>query len=159
MNKPTKLVISLVLPFLAGFIGSLATMPAIPTWYASLIKPSFSPPNWVFGPVWTTLYLLMGISFYRIWSLEAKPQDTQLKNRSLLLFIIHLFINAFWSIAFFGLQSPLLALIVIVTLLIIILIIKKMFYRLDPLAALLLLPYFLWVSFATLLNFSIWYLN
>jgi translocator protein len=154
MNRLIALLISLALPFAAGLIGSLATGPAIDTWYATLTKPSFSPPNWIFGPVWTILYLLMGIALYRIISKVGNWQHGAVK-----LFLIHLALNAFWSIAFFGLNNPLLGLLVIVVLLVIIAIIIKQFYKLDKLAAYLLIPYLAWVAFATMLNFAIWQLN
>jgi translocator protein len=150
------LAFSLALPLAAGLIGSVATTPAIGTWYAVLNKPVFNPPNWIFGPVWTALYLLMGISLYRIWALvparpEARPAVT--------LFVIHLAVNALWSIAFFGFKSPGLALLIIITLLGMITVIIKKFYRLDRAAAYLLFPYLAWVGFATLLNFAVWQLN
>ncbi|MBU4360264.1 tryptophan-rich sensory protein [Candidatus Parcubacteria bacterium] len=148
-----RLIISLALPQLAGFIGSLFTTPAIPIWYASLIKPSFSPPNWIFGPMWILLYILMGISIYLIWNNIEK-------NKNIFwLFWIHLFFNATWSIIFFGLQNPGLAFvnILIILLFIIILIIK--FYKINKYASYLLIPYLLWVSFASALNYFIWYLN
>jgi tryptophan-rich sensory protein len=153
MNRPTKLIIALALPLAAGFIGSLVTAPAIPSWYAGLIKPSFSPPNWLFAPVWTTLYILMGIALYRI------VVKTSWRHPAVKLFLIHLILNAFWSIAFFGLKSPLLGFLVILALLAMIAAIIWKLYRLDRSAAYLLMPYLAWVTFATLLNFSIWWLN
>lgn len=159
MNKASKIIIALFLPFLAGSIGSLATAPSIPTWYASLNKPSFSPPNWVFGPAWTTLYLLMGISFYRAWTAKPAPENSNAQKRTLALFLIHLALNALWSVAFFGWRSPALGLAVITALIITLLIIIKRFFSLDKPAAYLLIPYLAWISFAALLNFSIWYLN
>lgn len=149
MNRVYKLLIALALPLVAGLIGSLFTAPAIPTWYAGLVKPSFSPPNWLFAPAWTSLYLLMGIAFYRIWS----------RNGPTTLFIVHLVFNALWSILFFGLHSPLLGLIDILVLLVMILVLIRQFHKVDRTAAFLLVPYAAWVTFATLLNFSIWWLN
>lgn len=156
MNNPLKLFLSLLLPILAGFIGSLATTSAIPTWYALINKPFFSPPNWIFAPVWTTLYLLMGISFFLIWKLGT--QNLAVKQ-SLTLFLVHLILNALWSILFFGLHSPLLGLIDIIALIILLLIVIKKFYRFSRPAAYLLVPYLVWVAFATCLNAAIWYLN
>lgn len=144
-----KLLLSILLCLSAGFIGSLATFPAIPTWYASLVKPSFSPPNWIFGPVWTTLYILMGIAMYLVWK----------KRKSLTLFIIHLVFNAGWSIVFFGLHSILGGMIVIIILWGIIVALIRGFYRIDRIAAYLLIPYLAWVSFASVLNFSLLMLN
>jgi tryptophan-rich sensory protein len=151
-----KLVASIILCQLAGFIGSLATVPAIPTWYESLKRPSFNPPNWIFGPVWTGLYTLMGISLFIVWQKRA---DYPQVKPALGFFFIQLILNALWSVAFFGLRSPLLGLIDIVLLWIAILLTIKSFFKILKTAALLLLPYILWVSFAVLLNFSLWILN
>ena len=150
-----KLVISLSLPFLAGFIGSYFTAPAIPTWYAGLRKPFFNPPNWIFGPVWTLLYLLMGISFYLIY----KSKKTNYTNLSYCYFFGQLVLNSLWSIAFFGLRNIGLALIVIFLLSILIFITIMLFEKINKTASYLLMPYFLWVLFATILNFSIFILN
>lgn len=149
MSRYIKLMISLGLPLSAGFIGSLFTASAIPTWYVTVVKPSFSPPNWLFAPVWTTLFILMGIALYRIWT----------RNGSIKLFMAHLVANGAWSVLFFGFRSPLLGLIDIVILLAMIGILIVQFYRLDRPAAYLLLPYAAWVTFATVLNFAIWQLN
>jgi translocator protein len=144
------------LPQLAGIIGSIFTTSAISVWYATLQKPSFSPPNWIFGPVWISLYILMGISIYLIWQ---EIEENKKARESMRLFWIHLFFNASWSIIFFGLQNPGLAFvnIIIIWLLIIVLMIK--FWKINKWSTYLLIPYLLWVSFATLLNFSIWQLN
>ena len=151
-----RLIISLALPQLAGLIGSIFTAPAIATWYAGLIKPSFSPPNWIFGPVWITLYVLMGISVYLIWQ---KIEENKKLKEAMLIFWIHLFFNASWSIIFFGLQNPGLAFvnIIIIWLFIVALMIK--FWQINKWSTYLLIPYFLWVSFASILNFFIWHLN
>jgi benzodiazapine receptor len=151
-----KLVASIILCQLAGLIGSIFTTPAIPTWYESLKKPFFNPPNWIFGPVWVSLYLLMGISLFLIWQRRENNPQAQ---KGLILFFIQLILNAFWSVAFFGLRSPLLGLIDIVLLWIAILLTIKSFFGISKTAALLILPYILWVSFAVLLNFSLWILN
>ncbi|MBI1833495.1 MAG: tryptophan-rich sensory protein [Candidatus Andersenbacteria bacterium] len=149
MNRLLKCGIALALPLAAGLIGSLFTAPEIPTWYVTLMKPSFSPPNWLFAPVWTGLYILMGIAFYRIWS----------RNGSTALFSIHLIVNVLWSFLFFGLHSPLLGLLDIVILLTMIVTLILQFYKTDRTAAFLLVPYAAWVMFATVLNFAIWRLN
>ena len=148
-----RLIISLALPQLAGIIGSFFTASAIPSWYATLQRPSFSPPNWIFGPVWVILYILMGISVYLIWQKNKKTRE------ALWLFWIHLFFNGSWSIVFFGFQNIGLAFvnIIIIWLLIIILMIK--FWKINKWATYLLVPYFLWVSFASYLNYSIWMIN
>lgn len=152
-----KLLISLLLPQLAGFLGSFFTRPAISSWYTFLKKPSFSPPNWVFGPAWITLYFLMGISIYLIWTSSSKEKTES--KKIFVLFWIHLLVNALWSLVFFGLKSPAGALvnIIILWVLIIILIIK--FWRINKWASYLLIPYFFWVTFASILNYSIWFLN
>ncbi len=144
-----KLLLSIVVCLSAGFIGSVFTFPSIPTWYAGLTKPVFSPPNWLFGPVWTTLYILMGIAMYLVWQ----------KKGSLKLFLIHLGFNAGWSIVFFGLHSVLGGMVVIIILWGLIAAIIRRFYMIDRTAAYLLYPYLAWVSFASILNVSLLMLN
>lgn len=151
-----RLIASLILCQLAGIVGSLFTTPAIPTWYQTLNKPPFTPPDWIFGPVWITLYLLMGISLFLVW--RKKGQDPRVK-RSMILFFAQLMLNAFWSIAFFGLRSPLFGLVIIILLWIAILLTIQKFFKISRSGAILLLPYLLWVSFAVLLNVSLWVLN
>jgi tryptophan-rich sensory protein len=156
MKNIFKLIISIIVCQLAGFIGSLFTTPNINTWYATLTKPSFNPPNWVFSPVWTTLFLLMGISLYLIWKQGFEKKNV--KN-AILIFGIQLILNILWSILFFGLQNPLLAFIEIIILWLAILFTILVFYRIKKSAAYLLIPYILWVSFAAILNFFLWRLN
>jgi benzodiazapine receptor len=151
-----KLAASIILCQMAGFIGSIFTTPAIPTWYESLRKPFFNPPNWIFGPVWVSLYLLMGISLFVIWQ---KREDKLQKKKGFMLFFAQLILNAFWSVAFFGLKSPFLGLINIILLWVAIFLTIQHFLRISKTAAVLLLPYVLWVSFAAVLNFSLWILN
>jgi translocator protein len=139
----------------AGMIGSLFTFSSIPTWYAALRKPFFSPPNWVFGPVWTTLYILMGISFYQILIVKKHV----LKERGVLLFVFQLILNSLWSIVFFGLRLPGMALLTIIALWWSIYLTIQVFLKIHRSAGLLLAPYLTWVSFATLLNIAIVYLN
>ncbi len=155
MGKTAKLVISIVICLLAGFLGSLFTTPAIPTWYAGLIKPVFSPPNYLFAPVWTTLYILMGISLYIVW---GKKKDQKVKE-ALKLFAIQLFLNTIWSPIFFGAKNLFLALIIIIFMWIFILKTIHAFAKVDKKASYLLYPYIAWVSFASILNFSVWFLN
>lgn len=143
-------------PFLAGALGSVFTSESIPTWYAQLDKPSFNPPAWVFGPVWTALYLMMGWSCYRIWSAVAKERD---KRMALVAYWIQLGLNALWTPLFFGLKSPEAALAVIAILWLMIILTIRLFGKIDKKAAFLLLPYLGWVSFASLLNGAIAYLN
>ena len=151
-----KLLISIFVCQCAGLIGSLVTMTAIPTWYAALQKPPFTPPNWLFAPAWITLYLLMGISAFIIWRRGLESRRIKV---ALLVFLIQLDLNALWSVTFFGLQSPLYGVIVIVGLWITILFTILRFFKISTPAGALLLPYILWVSFATALNVSIWMLN
>lgn len=152
----TKLVSSIVICQLAGIIGSFFTFPSITTWYAALEKPSFNPPNWVFSPVWITLFILMGVSLYLVWSEGIK---TKYVKMALTLFGIQLSLNILWSIIFFGLKSPFFAFIEIVILWVAILATIFKFSKISRTAAYLLIPYLLWVSFAAVLNFSIWVIN
>ncbi len=151
-----KLIISIVFVQLAGIIGSFFTAPAIPAWYNNLIKPSIAPPSWVFAPVWTTLFLLMGISFFLIWKMGLNKKEVRI---ALIVFIIQLSLNVLWSVIFFGYRNPGLAFIEIIFLWIAIVINIFVFYRLSKLSAWLLIPYLLWVSFASYLNFSFWQVN
>lgn len=151
-----KLIASLLVCQLAGFLGSLVTSPSIPVWYASLEKPSFSPPNWVFSPVWITLYALMGISLYLLWRQDSKVPKVQI---ALFLFIVQLILNVSWSMVFFGLRLPFLAFIEILLLWAAILLTIVKALKVSKTAGILLLPYILWVSFAAVLNFSLWFLN
>ncbi|MBU1179964.1 tryptophan-rich sensory protein [Patescibacteria group bacterium] len=154
-----RLIISFALPQLAGLAGSIFTGPAIATWYSFLEKPSFSPPNWLFGPVWITLYLLMGISVYLIWQRTDKGRQAKSAKESVRIFWIHLVFNALWSLMFFGLKSPAFGLVVIIILWLLIVVLMTKFWKINKYAAYLLAPYFVWVSFASVLNFFLWYLN
>lgn len=151
-----KLIISILICNSAGFIGVVFTSSAIPTWYDSLKKPPFSPPNWIFGPVWTILYTLMGISAYFVW--RQGINDSQVKT-ALIIFGVQLFLNALWSPIFFGFRALFAGLIVIIIMWIAILLTILAFLKISTVAAVLLIPYILWVSFATILNFSLWILN
>ena len=151
-----KLIISLVLCQLAGVLGSVLTGPSISTWYATLKKPSFAPPNWLFGPVWITLFVLMGIALYLVWRQGVASPEVRI---GLLIFVIQLLLNIAWSAAFFALRSPLGGLVVIGLLWVAILLTIISFSRVSTAAGLLLAPYILWVSFAALLNASLWALN
>jgi tryptophan-rich sensory protein len=140
----------------AGIIGSIFTMDSISTWYVSLVKPALNPPSWVFGPVWTLLYALMGIAAFIVWK---KAGSERRGNQALWIFGFQLLLNTTWSIAFFGLQDPGLALANVVLLWASIVWSMICFYKISKTAAWLLLPYLLWVSFASYLNYSIWLLN
>jgi benzodiazapine receptor len=151
-----KLIVSIVACQCAGLIGSIFTTPAIPTWYATLQKPPFTPPNWLFAPAWVTLYLLMGISAFLIWRQGLEQKEVK---SALVIFLVQLVLNALWSVVFFGLQSPLYGMVVILALWVMILLTILRFFKLSTAAGALLLPYILWVSFAAVLNVSIWVLN
>ncbi len=144
-----KLLLALVLPQLAGAIGGLLTAPAIASWYQYLAKPEFSPPNWLFAPVWTTLYLFMGLSWYLAWKKGAPKR----------LFLVHLVFNRLWSVLFFGLKNPGLALLEIVILWALIVALIFQFRCYSKSSAWLLVPYLLWVSFAAYLNLAIFRMN
>lgn len=154
--KIIKLVMSILLCQLAGLIGSFFTAPAIPTWYQTLVKPFFTPPNWLFAPVWIALYFLMGISLFLVW--ETKSSDGRAKS-ALIIFCVQLFLNALWTISFFGLRSPFMGFINIVLLWLTILWTMRKFLKIRRISGLIMLPYFIWVSFAAILNFSILVLN
>jgi benzodiazapine receptor len=155
-KKLTYIAISVTICLVIGFLSGFATQSSVNDWYLSLNKPSFNPPNWIFGPVWTLLYILMGISagivwakgFYHIWV------KTALYN-----FGFQLLFNALWSVVFFGFKNPFWALLVILVLLALILLTIKWFNVVSRTAAYLLIPYFLWVCFATILNYKIWEMN
>ena len=151
-----KLVVSIIACLAAGAIGSIFTRSAIPTWYATLEKPTFNPPNWLFAPVWTLLYLLMGIAAFLVWRKGLENRQVRI---ALIVFLVQLILNALWSVVFFGLESPLYGLIVIVALWVAILFTVLKFYRVSLAASVLLWPYLLWVTFAAVLNSSIWLLN
>jgi tryptophan-rich sensory protein len=141
---------------LAGVVGSLATLSAIDGWYATLVRPALAPPNWVFGPVWTTLYALMGVAG---WLVSRAPVEERLRRLAYLSFAVQLVLNAAWSFVFFGAEAIGPALGVIVVLLAAILVNAALFYRVDRRAGLLLVPYLAWVAFATYLNYGFWTLN
>lgn len=150
-----KFVISILIPLLLGAIAGGFTSQAVPDWYASLNRPSFSPPNWIFGPVWTTLYILLGISLYLIW----KQTPSKERNNALIIFSIQMFLNFIWSFVFFYFNQIGLALIVIIGLWLSIILMLNRFYKIKPLAAYLNLPYILWVTFASVLNAGYFILN
>jgi len=154
MNKWIKLIISLLICLAAGFIGSFFTTPYIPTWYESLNFPTFRPPNWLFGPVWTMLFILMGISLYLVTEKGINKVISQLA-----VFGIQLILNVLWSFLFFAYQSPFYAFIEIIILWFAILFTITRFYRVSKKSSMLLIPYIAWVSFATILNYYVWILN
>jgi tryptophan-rich sensory protein len=151
-----RLLGSVALCLGTGAIGGIVTAPAISEWYQYLNKPAFSPPNWIFAPAWTVLYLLMAISLFLIWKNGFSDKK---RRTALVLFLVQLFLNALWSILFFGLRSPLAAMIDIILMWFAIAAVLFYFYRLNKTAGLLFIPYLLWVSFAAVLNFYILKLN
>jgi benzodiazapine receptor len=140
----------------AGVLGSLFTTPRIGTWYQTLTLPSFAPPSWVFGPVWITLYFLMGLSLFLV--LRQGQSGVPIQG-AVLIFAVQLFLNVLWSFLFFGLESPLLGLVEIIILWAFILLTIWQFYRISRPAAYLLIPYIVWVTIAAALNYAIWSLN
>ncbi|MBD3155567.1 MAG: tryptophan-rich sensory protein [Candidatus Aenigmarchaeota archaeon] len=154
-NRWVKLVLSIMICQAAGLIGSIFTSQSVNTWYQNIQKPSFNPPSWVFGPVWTTLFLMMGISLYLIL---IKRMSKKVKL-GIVLFGVQLVLNILWSLFFFGLQDPLLGFIEITILWVFIALTIYQFRKIDKRSSYLLIPYILWVSFAAILNLSIWLLN
>ncbi len=156
MKRIFSLILAILICQAAGLIGSIFTAPAIPAWYAGLAKPSFSPPNWLFAPVWLILYTLMGVAAYLIWE---KGIGKKKVKTALTIFTIQLVLNSFWSIIFFGWRLPQYAFLEIIVLWFFILLTLLNFYKISRTAGLLLVPYLFWVSFAALLNYSIFKLN
>jgi benzodiazapine receptor len=156
LNGVVKFVICILVSFAAAAIGSLFTFKAIPTWYAALKKPPYTPPNWAFGPVWTTLYVLMGISVFLVWQ-EGLASDGVLL--AFTLFWIQLVVNAVWSVIFFGAKSKGGGVVTIVILWFLILATMVTSFRVSTWAGALLIPYILWVSIASYLNIGGWLLN
>lgn len=156
LNNFFKLIIAVVAVELAGLAGSVFTVSSVSTWYAELVKPAFNPPAWLFAPVWTILFALMGIALFLIWRKGFKGRDAKI---SICIFIGQMTLNIFWSAIFFGLHNPAAAFIEIIALWLLILATIIMFAKISKPAAWLLVPYILWVSFAGYLNYSIWTLN
>jgi tryptophan-rich sensory protein len=151
-----KLIASILICQGAGFVGSFFTISSIDSWYATLNKPSFNPPNWLFGPAWITLYFLMGVALYLIWNLE---QRDKIWKMAITFFAIQLALNSLWSIIFFGMEQPLLAGFEIIILWVFILLSIIYFSKINKTAAYLLVPYISWVTFAGILNWAIVSLN
>lgn len=156
MKKAIGAVIAILICELAGVIGSAFTTPSIPGWYAGLAKAPFNPPNWVFAPVWITLFAMMGLSAYLIFDKGMRKNGVK---KALAVFAIQLLLNTLWSIAFFGAHMIFGAIIVILLLWGMILASILLFLKISKIAAYLLIPYLLWVSFATVLNISLYILN
>ena len=157
MNKISKILVVVVTCLVVGYFSGMVTRSAITTWYPTLVKPSFNPPNWIFAPVWTILYIMMGVAGGMVWN--RIEQDAENVKKAFMFFIIQLALNAIWSLLFFYLHNPFLALIEIVLLWLMIFETYTQFKKIDKVAGMLLVPYLVWVSFAMVLNGSIWWLN
>ena len=155
MNRWLALVLFIIAAFTAAAVGGLATGSSVTTWYLTINKPSWNPPGWVFGPVWSALYLMMAVAAWRVWLKRAEPGATL----TLRLWFVQLGLNLLWSVLFFGLRRPDLALLEIVLLWSVLAVLQFRLARFDRPAALLWAPYLAWVSFATFLNFTLWRLN
>ncbi len=150
-----KLIISIALPLVLGSVAGMFTSQSVPDWYAALNKPAFNPPGWIFGPVWTLLYLLMGISFFMVW----KQEKDKLRNLAILIYSVQLLLNFAWSFIFFYFKLIGLALVEIVLLWCAIILMLVLFKKVKPIAAYINIPYLLWVSFAAILNAAYYILN
>ncbi|MDD5026120.1 MAG: tryptophan-rich sensory protein [Candidatus Peribacteraceae bacterium] len=148
-------ICSILIAEAAGILGSVFTYSGVKSWYPTLMKPTWNPPSWIFGPVWTTLYALMGIAASLVWNLRDRPGA----KLALWVYGTQLALNAIWSILFFGLKNPGLAFAEIIPLLALIILTTVLFWRINAWAGILLLPYVAWVSFATYLNYTLWQLN
>ncbi|MBI5680123.1 MAG: tryptophan-rich sensory protein [Methanobacterium sp.] len=155
-NDIIKLVVAILIPLIIGFIGSIATLGAIPTFFAALAKPAWAPPNWAFGPIWTTLYILMGIALFLIWRKGLERKDVKI---AIGIFGLQIILNLLWSLIFFGTQNILGGLIEIVFLWIAVLVNIILFYKISKVAGILLLPYIIWITIASYLNYTIYVLN
>ena len=157
MQKILRIALVVTTCLVIGYLSSLVTKESIISWYPTINKPVFNPPNWIFAPVWTILYVMIGVAGGMIWNkLETDQENVK---KAFMFFIIQLGLNALWSYLFFGLHNPFLALIEIILLWLMIFETYNQFKKIDKIAAYLLLPYLAWVSFATILNASIWWLN
>lgn len=156
MNKTVKLIIAIAIPLAVGATSGFFTVTGVTSWYQTINKPSWNPPSWLFGPVWTTLYIIMGIALYIVWK---SPVNDKLKKTAITLFAIQLVLNFFWSFIFFDQHQPGWALVEIIMMWVFILLTIFSFARVSKTAAWLLVPYISWVSFATILNYTIWKLN
>jgi len=157
MNKFVKIAIALLVCLAVGYSASTVTRPSVESWYPTIAKPVFNPPNWIFMPVWTLLYILMAVAAGLVWD-KIKEQNEEVK-KALGFFLIQLTLNAVWSYLFFGLKNPMLALIEIALLWLMIYETFLKFVKINKTTGYLLIPYLAWVGFAAVLNASIWWLN
>lgn len=153
------LVLAVVAAEIVGAVGGIATASSVDTWYTTLTRPEFAPPNWVFAPVWITLFAFMGVAAWLVWRRADRPAHRTEARRALTVFGLQFAVNVAWSFAFFGARSPLAGLVVIAALWLLVGTTIVGFWRVDRRAAALMLPYIAWVSFAGLLNYGFWALN
>lgn len=157
MNKITRILAVVVTCLVIGYFSGMVTSSSVTTWFPTLIKPSFNPPSWVFAPVWSILFVMMGVAAGLVWDrIEAEREAVK---KALIFFAIQLGLNALWSYLFFGLRNPMLAGLEIIVLWLMIFETYIQFVKINKIAGYLLLPYLAWVSFASVLNGSIWWLN
>lgn len=156
MSNIVKGIVAIAIPLLVGGASGFFTITGVDSWYQTINKPSWNPPNWVFGPVWTTLYIMMGIALFLVWKEDTSEE---LKKIAIALFAVQLILNFFWSFIFFNQQQPGWALVEIIAMWFFILLTIFAFAQVNKTAAWLLVPYISWVSFATILNYTIWQLN
>lgn len=157
MSKYLRIIYCVAICLVVGYLSSITTQSSINTWYPTLIKPVFNPPNWLFAPVWTLLFIMMGIAAGMIWN--QLENQRELVKKALLFFTVQLLLNALWSYLFFGLNNVLLALIEVILLWLVIYETFHIFKKIDKKAAYLFIPYLIWLAFAAVLNGSIYYLN
>lgn len=156
MNNTLKLIIAIAIPLIVGGTSGFFTATGVESWYQSIARPTWNPPGWIFGPVWTTLYVMMGISLFLVWKEDT---SVELKKIAIALFTVQLVLNFFWSFIFFNQHQIGWALVEIIAMWVFILLTIFAFAQVNKAAAWLLVPYISWVSFATILNFTIWQLN
>lgn len=157
MNKISRIAIGVIICLAVGYLSGMVTRTSITTWYPTLVKPSFNPPNWIFAPVWTSLYVMMGVAAGLIWN--QIPSQKEAVTKALQFFAIQLVLNALWSYLFFGMHNLMLATIEVVLLWLMIFETYSQFAKINKTASYLMLPYLAWVSFASVLTVSIWWLN
>ena len=156
MNNSAKLIVSIIIPVAIGATAGFFTATGVDSWYQTINKPSWNPPSWIFAPVWTILYIMMGIALFLVWK---SNNNEALKKRAMILFFVQLVLNFFWSFIFFDQQQPGWALVEIIAMGVAILLTIFAFAKVNKIAAWLLVPYISWVSFASILNYTIWQLN
>ena len=151
-NKYISLALILLITFLASSIGGFVTSSFKEPWYSEIILPTFNPPSWIFGPVWTTLYIFMSVAAWIVW-------NKTLDKKNLQIYFVHIFFNAIWSVIFFGFHQIFIALIDLGIILIFIIWLMKIYYQINKISFVLMIPYLLWSSYALVLNATIFYLN